>query len=215
MIDYFGMNTILFCFVFAVLLICVTSFVAPFKHNAVKRSNVQGRVIKPFSLATNVNAHEKELEITSKSNTDVTSEEDELDGFDATKLDETEREMALEMYNSLRGSNDELSIEGFFAWDDIEDVLDNGVVDIETIAIILESCQVEDTMSFKTWLEVVDLVNQVQLTLENDGEIEEWDVVKEQAALDALIAEGGNETVDEESLKNMLKMLGLKQKDDQ
>ena len=124
-----------------------------------------------------------------------------------------EREMAQEMYDMLRGEDEHLSIDKFFEWDDIKDVIEMGVIDPETMALIIEAAQgknpVRDTLTFEQWLEAVELVNQVQLTLENVEEgADSWDPKAEQAAMDELYDEPVDPT--SESVMQMLQAFGLK-----
>ncbi len=124
-----------------------------------------------------------------------------------------EREMAREMFDMLRGEDEDLSIDKFFEWDDIKDVIELGVIDPETMALIIEAVQgknpVTDTLSFEQWLEAVELVNQVQLTLENVEEgTESWDPAAEQEKMDELYGDQPDPT--SESVMQMLQAFGLK-----
>ena len=124
-----------------------------------------------------------------------------------------EREMAREMFDMLRGEDEDLSIDKFFEWDDIKDVIELGVIDPETMALIIEAVQGKNsatgTLSFEQWLEAVELVNQVQLTLENVEEgTESWDPAAEQEKMDELYGDQPDPT--SESVMQMLQAFGLK-----
>ena len=127
-----------------------------------------------------------------------------------------EREMAREMYDMLRGEDKYLSLDKFFEWDDIKDIIDMGVIDPETMALIIEAVQgkqssIMDTLTFEQWLEAVDLVNQVQLTLENETEgADLWDPNAEQAAMDELFDQPDDQA--SESVMQMLRAFGLRPK---
>lgn len=120
-----------------------------------------------------------------------------------------EREMAREMFDMLRGEGEKLSVEEFLEWDDIKDVLEAGIIDADTMTLIVESIGVKDSMTFEQWLDTVELVNQVQLTLEGvDDSVQNWDPVAEQEKADAMYADEEDPT--SESVKQMLRMFGLK-----
>lgn len=122
-----------------------------------------------------------------------------------------EREMAKEMFDVLRGDDEELSVEDFMEWDDIKDVLEAGVIDAGTMALIVESIGVKKSMSFEQWLDTVELVNEVQLTLDGvDDSVQTWDPVLEQEKADALYGEDDEVDSTSESVKQMLRMFGLK-----
>ena len=68
---------------------------------------------------------------------------------------------------------------------------------------------VTGTLSFEQWLEAVELVNQVQLTLENVEEgTESWDPAAEQEKMDELYGDQPDPT--SESVMQMLQAFGLK-----
>ena len=120
-----------------------------------------------------------------------------------------EREMAREMFDMLRGEGETLSVEEFLEWDDIKDVLEAGIIDADTMTLIVKSIGVKDSMTFEQWLDTVELVNQVQLTLEGvDDSVQNWDPVAEQEKADAMYADEEDPT--SESVKQMLRMFGLK-----
>ena len=134
----------------------------------------------------------------------MNEEEEELDE-DAL----FEREMAREMFDMLRGEAEELTVEEFMKWDDINDVLEAGVIDADTMALIIESIGVKQSMTFEQWLDTVELVNEVQLTLDGvDDSVQNWDPVAEQEKADAMYADEEDPT--SESVKQMLRMFGLK-----
>lgn len=134
----------------------------------------------------------------------MNEEEEELDE-DAL----FEREMAREMFDMLRGEAEELTVEEFMKWDDINDVLEAGVIDADTMALIIESIGVKQSMTFEQWLDTVELVNEVQLTLDGvDDSVQNWDPVAEQEKADAMYADEEDPTT--ESVKQMLRMFGLK-----
>ena len=125
-----------------------------------------------------------------------------------------EREMAQEMFDMLRGEDEALSIDAFLEWDDIKDVIELGIIDPETMALIIEAVQgknpVRDILTFEQWLEAVELVNQVQLTLESvEEETDSWNPVAEQEAMDAAHTDDSIDTT-QESVMQMLQAFGLK-----
>jgi len=81
-----------------------------------------------------------------------------------------EKQMALEQYNALKGSDAEdelLQVTTFLQWEEIVDVLEIGVVDLETMEIVLkESGVTSGFMTFPQFQEVVELVNQLTISLE-------------------------------------------------
>ena len=132
-------------------------------------------------------------------------EQDELDLEDA---------MAREQYDALRCGEDMLSTEAFLQWEDIEDVLENGIIDGETLEIILEECNVGAQMSFECFKEVVELVNNVTLQMEDaplDG-TEDLSWLPVGGGLEAG-GEGEMEKVDEAAVTAMLAAMGIKRKE--
>ena len=63
--------------------------------------------------------------------------------------------MARELYDDLRQGKPLLPIADFLAWEDIVDVLDSGVIDDETMQVIIEDVGVTDgAISFDQFFEV-------------------------------------------------------------
>ena len=63
---------------------------------------------------------------------------------------ELQKKMARELYDELRAGQLGLSIESFLKWEDIEDVLNNGIIDEETMEIIIdEVCVMNSILSFE------------------------------------------------------------------
>lgn len=91
----------------------------------------------------------------------------ESDDLDLGQDEELEQDMAVELYNLLRGRDEGLTLEKFLDWDDIKEVLERGFLDKESIGIIVSEVGVNSgIMDFKQFQEVVDLVNQLSTTLE-------------------------------------------------
>ena len=85
---------------------------------------------------------------------------------------ELEKKMARELYDELREGQLGLSIESFLKWEDIEDVLNNGIIDEETMEIIIDEVGVKNgVLSFEQFYELVELVNQVSMALDGDEEL--------------------------------------------
>lgn len=85
---------------------------------------------------------------------------------------ELEKKMARELYDELRAGQLGLSIESFMKWEDIEDVLDNGIIDEETMEIIIDEVGVKNgILTFEQFYELVELVNQVSIALDDDEEL--------------------------------------------
>lgn len=94
----------------------------------------------------------------------------EFDFSDIGNDKELEKTMATELYDELRGEDTFLSINTFLEWDDIKDVLEQGLIDLDTIGIILKEAGVNQPwLTFDQFFEVVDLVNQVSIMFEGDG----------------------------------------------
>lgn len=92
----------------------------------------------------------------------------EFDAADLLEPDmELEQTMAVELFNLLRGPEEGLSLEKFLEWEDIHEVLERGILDKESIEIIVREVGVEfNIMNFNQFQEIVDLVNQLSTTLE-------------------------------------------------
>lgn len=85
---------------------------------------------------------------------------------------ELQKKMARELYDELRAGQLGLSIESFLKWEDIEDVLDSGIIDDETMEIIIDEVGVKNgILSFEQFYELVELVNQVSIALDGDEEL--------------------------------------------
>jgi hypothetical protein len=85
---------------------------------------------------------------------------------------ELEKKMARELYDELREGQLGLSIESFLKWEDIEDVMNNGIIDNETMEIIIDEVGVKNgVLSFEQFYELVELVNQVSMALDGDEEL--------------------------------------------
>lgn len=82
---------------------------------------------------------------------------------------ELENKLALDQYNALKGDSALLLTSTFLRWDEILDVLEYGVLDVETIDDILVECDVKQGfMTFEQFKEVVTLINDAQLALEQE-----------------------------------------------
>ena len=142
--------------------------------------------------------------------------EDEADEEDR-KL---ELQMAREQYDTLRGdSGPLLRTSQFLSWDEIVDVLDSGIIDRETMEIILkESGVAGEFMTFEQYFEVVDLVNEVSLALEEEEEGEdgehEGNVVAGDDALNWLPQNDAEEepAISQEALDAMLAAMGMRKR---
>ena len=85
---------------------------------------------------------------------------------------ELEKKMARDLYDELREGQLGLSIESFLKWEDIEDVLNNGIIDEETMEIIIDEVGVKNgVLSFEQFYELDELVNQVSMALDGDEEL--------------------------------------------
>ena len=117
-------------------------------------------------------------------------------------------QMALEQYDNLRGEDSQLEVSTFLAWEDILDVLDNGVIDAETMDVILSECGVTGPlMSFDQFKEAVDLVNQVTLSIEGD------EMGGAATNMEWLPQEGeGMPYVDEGTVAAMLEAIGMRKR---
>eukprot|EP00596_Hydrurales_sp_CCMP1899_P010927 CAMPEP_0119043630 /NCGR_PEP_ID=MMETSP1177-20130426/24302_1 /TAXON_ID=2985 /ORGANISM="Ochromonas sp, Strain CCMP1899" /LENGTH=129 /DNA_ID=CAMNT_0007012175 /DNA_START=229 /DNA_END=618 /DNA_ORIENTATION=- len=92
--------------------------------------------------------------------------------------------MARELYDELRAGQLGLPVTSFLEWEDIQDVLSNGVIDAETMEIIIDECGVKDgVITFEQFYDLVALVNQVELALDNDEE----DIVGDGSEADLLL----------------------------
>jgi len=132
-----------------------------------------------------------------------------------------ELQMAREQYDTLRGdSGPLLRTSQFLSWDEIVDVLDSGIIDRETMEIILNESGVGgEFMTFEQYFEVVDLVNQVSLALEeeeeDEGEGHEGNVAGGDDALDWLPQNNAEEeepAVNQEAVERMLSAMGMKKR---
>ena len=66
-----------------------------------------------------------------------------------------EKEMARELYDELRQGKPSLDVADFLVWEDIVDVMSTGVIDDETMQVIIEEVGVTDgTISFDQFFEV-------------------------------------------------------------
>jgi len=136
---------------------------------------------------------------------------------DPSEEAELVRKMALEQYNTLKGSNAEdelLLVSTFLQWEEILDVLDSGVMDAETMEIILQETGVTShLMTFTQFQEAVDLVN--SYTLAMDDEMEFGDEAFSREGFPSPEDEGGEEPnaqAMEEQLQAMLSALGVKKR---
>jgi hypothetical protein len=131
-----------------------------------------------------------------------------------------ELQMAREQYDTLRGDGPLLRTSQFLSWDEIVDVLDSGIIDRETMEIILNESGVGgEFMTFEQYFEVVDLVNQVSLALEeeeeDEGEGHEGNVAGGDDALNWLPQNNAEEeepAVNQEAVERMLSAMGMKKK---
>jgi len=144
---------------------------------------------------------------------DARSEKEEEEAKDVLEM-----AMAQELFDELRGGDERLSIEKFMAWDDIQDVLGNGVIDEETMTYILEECDVKGkSMNLAEWMAVVDLINEVELTLQEEqySDLQQEQQQQEQGGGED---EGGNgddaydpnQQIDSLEFQRMLAAMGMK-----
>ena len=100
--------------------------------------------------------------------------EDDSNFFPFDKLEEEnalEKSMARELYDELRVGKPGLPVEDFMKWEDIVDVMETGVIDGETMEIIIDEVGVKDgIISFDQFFELVALVNEVTITFENGAQ---------------------------------------------
>ena len=67
--------------------------------------------------------------------------------FEETEEDiQLEKEMARELFDELRASKPSLPLADFMAWEDIVDVMSTGVIDDETMKVIIEEVGIKDDM---------------------------------------------------------------------
>ena len=129
---------------------------------------------------------------------------------------ELENKLALDQYNALKGDSALLLTSTFLRWDEILDVLEYGVLDVETIDDILVECDVKQGfMTFEQFKEVVTLINDAQLALEQE-EFDDpsqregllWEVEEEEEA-------GKQQQLDRETelrVQELLAGLGMKKR---
>lgn len=87
------------------------------------------------------------------SNEEVSTEDD--DYFNADD-DELAKSMARELFYDLSQDSELLSIDDFIAWDDIQDVLNGGIIRRDTLEIIFETSGVTtNVLTFEQFTEVV------------------------------------------------------------
>lgn len=151
------------------------------------------------------------LSLSSSDDENLKNPMDALNGFEIFEEDSSlvmsdddnlqmEREMALELFDELRGTNDRLLYEDFVQWDDIQDVLEKGLT-LETIDVILKECrvgepqipieidgipmdldsingkaEVDKSLDFDQFFDVVDLINQICIALEEGGDFEDMEM---------------------------------------
>lgn len=83
---------------------------------------------------------------------------------------EIEDAMALETFLELSFNTGSLSEQAFLEWEDIQEVLCRGFVDRETMMIIMKEVGIKGGfMNFIQFKDVVELVNQVSTTLEQNS----------------------------------------------
>lgn len=93
------------------------------------------------------------------------------ENYDLTENEEEDlvNSMSLELYDLLRGDNEYLSIAEFLEWDDIKEVLDRDTVDIPTLNAIFDEIGIKDhVITYNQFIEVVELINQIEISLEFD-----------------------------------------------
>ena len=87
--------------------------------------------------------------------------------------------MAKELYDELRGSNKELTPQQFLAWEDIRETIEDGILDTDLLAAILNEVGIKvndkknNSISFEKFKELVNLVNSVMEAIENGDEFDE------------------------------------------
>lgn len=82
-------------------------------------------------ISTECSKHEMKLRC-------ITDDDETYTDFDTLNSDnELEIQLARELYDELRAGRLGLPVESFLEWEDIQDVLSNGVIDSETMEIII------------------------------------------------------------------------------
>ena len=87
--------------------------------------------------------------------------------------------MAKELFDELRGSNKELTTQQFLAWQDIQDTIEDGILDTDLLAAILNEVGINvndkknSGINFEKFKELVNLVNSVLEAIENGEEFDE------------------------------------------
>ena len=94
--------------------------------------------------------------------------------------DAMEEEMARELYDELRGSSKLLSPAQFLAWEDIQDTIEDGLLDTDLLAAILNEVGVKvndknNGITFEKFRDLVNLVNTVLEAIENGEEFDDDD----------------------------------------
>jgi hypothetical protein len=118
----------------------------------------------------------------SRMSTELLMGGEEFKSFDELEEDrKLEDEMARELYDELRAGKPGLPIEDFLKWDDVVDIMSSGVIDDETMGVIIEEVGVKDgVLTFEKFRELVDLVNQVAIAFEHEAELmNEFDIDSE------------------------------------
>lgn len=76
---------------------------------------------------------------------DFGDDDDTFRSFEETEEDiQLEKEMARELFDELRASKPSLPVADFMAWEDIVDVMSTGVMDDETMKVIIEEVGIKD-----------------------------------------------------------------------
>jgi hypothetical protein len=124
------------------------------------------------------------------------SSDGEFMSFEDMEADrKLEDEMARELYDELRAGKPGLPIEDFLQWEDIVDIMSTGIIDDETMEVIIEEVGVskDGILSFEKFRELVDLVNQVAIAFEQEADMmNEFDIDAEDEDVDGIDGGGGS-----------------------
>jgi len=136
---------------------------------------------------------------------------DEIGGDGEEMTAEEIEEMTKDLFDTLRGTKKTVSVATFLAWDDVQDMVKEGVLDNDTIDILLEEVGVnKNRKGDLTYQQFGDLVRLLDENMEalGDGEGMEDDVIMD-ADEDEEIADNVSATLEE---REEVKSFGYKLK---
>lgn len=131
-----------------------------------------------FDLVLNPNGHEDDSSDINEEATDNEEEEDDSDDSAAVRADdssgnvqsEEDRALTLELFDELRGKAEKVSVKDFIAWDEVQQLLQDEYLDMESLEALLQTVgsSPQGQLDFEQFSDLLGIIEDTVETMENE-----------------------------------------------